>query len=49
MIVNDQVSRPEPKQPVFVAGRSMEEPRSLMSFAGALSVNNVTIKAIDAR
>ncbi|KAB5556038.1 hypothetical protein DKX38_006947 [Salix brachista] len=29
--------------------RNMEEPRSLMSFAGALSVNNVTITAIDAR
>ena len=49
MIVNDHVSPPEPKQPVVVAGRNMEEPRSLMSFAGALSVNNVTITAIDAR
>ncbi|KAJ6918074.1 hypothetical protein NC651_012329 [Populus alba x Populus x berolinensis] len=43
------VALPEPKQPAFVAGRNVAEPRSLMSFAGVPSVNNVTITTLDAR
>ena len=49
MIVNEHVALPEPKQPAFVAGRNVAEPRSLMSFAGVPSVNNVTITTLDAR
>ncbi|KAF9681509.1 hypothetical protein SADUNF_Sadunf05G0008800 [Salix dunnii] len=49
MIVNEHVALPEPKQPAFVAGRNMAEPRSLMSSAGVPSTNNVTITAIDGR
>ena len=39
MIVNEHVALPEPKQPAFVAGRNVAEPRSLMSFSGVHSDN----------
>ncbi|KAB5556147.1 hypothetical protein DKX38_007056 [Salix brachista] len=49
MIVNEHVALPDPKQPAFVAGRNMAEPRSLMSSAGVPSTNDVTITSIDGR